>query len=221
MLSGLRVFKQCVVTTNVYDVSTGAGAYSGCTYCCIRGEYSNTLNKIVYLEHRAFLSNIDTLTQDFENFPHKRRPLALPEPKTMSYVQKAIGSSLSSEKPGEKKKIIQDSGYKGPYALQRLSHHDRYLNTPVEPMHLIKNIGEHIVKLLSGVSDTSKVREEGTDSLRFGYPRKKKMLFHQYHLSCPKKSKILRTNSRVMSVTMPHGLDRKQKKLFCRSGFAK
>ena len=77
----------------------------------------------------------------------------------MSYIQKAIGSCLL-EKPGEKKIIIQDSGCKGPYALQRLSHHDCYLNTPVEPMHLVKNIGEPVVKLLSGVTDTLKVREE-------------------------------------------------------------
>ena len=33
--------------------------------------------------------------------------------------------------------------------LQTLSHHDHFLNTPVEHMHLIKNIVEHIVRLVS------------------------------------------------------------------------
>ena len=59
-----------------------------------------------------------------------------------------------------KKDIALETGCKGTYALRRLPNHDRYLNTPVEPMHLIKNIVEHIVKLLSGVEDSIKVRAE-------------------------------------------------------------
>ena len=61
-------------------------------------QYSSTLNKMVYLEHRAFLPCIDNLIQDIENFPHRRAPLASPESKTMAYVQEAIGRSISAKK---------------------------------------------------------------------------------------------------------------------------
>ena len=50
----------------------------------------------------------------------------------------------------KKKDIILKTGLKGECCLRRLSFHDRYLHTPAEPMHLIKNIVEHIVKLISG-----------------------------------------------------------------------
>lgn len=102
---------------------TGAGAYAGCTYCCIEGEYSKALTKMVYLNHRSFLPVIDTLRTQNKGIPSSTiKPL--PSPKNMQY------------------------GCKGPYSLRRLPFHDRYQNTPVEPMHLLKNIAEHIVKLL-------------------------------------------------------------------------
>ena len=109
------------------------------------------------------------------------------------------------------------------YALVRLPHHDRYLNTPVEPMHLVKNIGEHIVKLLSGVTDNSKVREE---KQRNGFPEawlsdsiENEKITLPPAPFVPSKEEQDIANNRVMSITMPHGLDWKQKKLFRRNGF--
>ena len=46
------------------------------------------------------------------------------------------------------------------YAFQSLPNHNWQLNTPVEPMHLINNIVEHLVCLLSGAEDSHKVRAE-------------------------------------------------------------
>ena len=34
------------------------------------------------------------------------------------------------------------------------------MNTPVEPMHLLKDVVENLVRLLAGVTDTLKVRRE-------------------------------------------------------------
>lgn len=42
-------------------VYVGAGAYAGCAYCTIKGEYAKELNKMVYLNHRSFLPKDDLL----------------------------------------------------------------------------------------------------------------------------------------------------------------
>ena len=100
------------------------------------------------------------------NDPCKKVLKSQPTPKTMNYVDAANGR-LSAAVSRSEKKIHQETGCKGSYALRRLPHHDRYLNTPVEPMHLFKNLAEHIVKLLSGFSDTEKVRNEEQNCSRF------------------------------------------------------
>ena len=67
----------------------------------------------------------------------------------------------------KKKVIAQKTGCKGTYALRRLPNHDRILGTPVEPMHLIKNIVEHVVRLITGSEDSEKVRQEERARNRF------------------------------------------------------
>ena len=66
-----------------------------------------------------------------------------------------------------RKKRNQSSGVMSDYSLRWLPFHDRYLNTPVEPMHLLKNISEQLVKLLSGLTDTMKVRMDEKACKRF------------------------------------------------------
>ena len=65
------------------------------------------------------------------------------------------------------KTVARRTGFKRSYALQRLPNHDRYLNTPAEPMHLIKNVVEHLVKLLAGLEDSAKVRRHEEHIGRF------------------------------------------------------
>ena len=62
-------------------------------------------------------------------------------------------------------------------------------------------------------------KNKGTDSLRFGYPPKKNTLPSAPFVLSKEEQDI--ANSRVMSVTMPRGLDWKQRKLFHQSGFGK
>lgn len=132
--------------------TVGAGAYSGCTYCYVRGEYAPALQKMVYLNHRAFLPEIDKLCRATENFSTGTFT-DTPQPKIMAFVDEAIGKVVGN---AQKKEILQSTGCKGPYSLRRLPYHNRYLNTPVEPMHAIKGIAEHVVKLLSGTESSER-----------------------------------------------------------------
>ena len=134
----------------------GAGAYAGCAYCCMKGEYSKNLQKMVYLDHRSFLPHIDCLRTTHKNFPSKSVSDHPPSPKTMDFVCDKIADLSKPMTSRERKDMLQNSGCTGDYSLRRLPFHDRFLNTPVEPMHLLKNISERIVKLLS---DTLKVRK--------------------------------------------------------------
>ena len=47
-----------IITMHTYK---GAGAYAGCEYCTIKGEYATELNKMVYLKYRSFLPQDDLL----------------------------------------------------------------------------------------------------------------------------------------------------------------
>ena len=145
----------------------GAGAYAGCAYCCIRGEYSKVLQKMVYLQHRAFLPAIDHLRTTHRNFPSKTVPAHPPTLKTMEFITKKITDLSEQMTNRERKEKVQSSGCTGDYSLRRLPNHDRFINTPVEPMYLIKNISERIVKLLSGKTDTVKVRVDEKERKRF------------------------------------------------------
>lgn len=138
----------------------GANAYAGCVYCCLHGVYSKPLSKMVYLGHWQFLQDFDPLHEDRKNFPNKVDPRKSPATKTMAYVKEANERYSAATTAKEAKVIAQETGCKGSYALQQLPGHDRILNTPVDPMHLIKNLGEHVVNLISGASDSPKVRAE-------------------------------------------------------------
>lgn len=115
---------------------------------------------MVYLDHRCFLTSDDLLRTKRAGFPNKKKPPLLPRVKDQAYVDKSNKSYDNAQGTGRKNAIARQTGCKGNYALRRLPNHDRHLNTPPEPMHLLKNIVEHIVCLLSGLQDSHKVREE-------------------------------------------------------------
>ena len=133
----------------------------------MQGEYSQSLQKMVYLQHRSFLPSIDGLRLNHKHFPTKTVAEKPPAAKTMSFVCENVDSLNTLLTTTERKQLIKRTGCTGDYSLRRLPHHDRYANTPVEPMHLLKNIAERIVKLLSGLTDTLKVRTDEKDRKRF------------------------------------------------------
>ena len=206
---------------HIYDMSfllrtcthahVGAGAYSGCAYCTQIGEHSKNLDKVIYLNHRRFLPEKDLLRTHHKNFPTKsvcnEGP---PEPKTQEYVDDANGTYLSLTTKAQRVQHCQETGCKGPNPLRKLPNHDRYNNTPVEPMHTIKNISERMVNLISGISDSSKVRDEEYSRDRFvphnimrvnidkGLPTAK------FRLS---KNELVIANRRSLVICTLHGFD--------------
>ena len=88
-----------------------------CAYCCIRGEYSKVLQKMVYLQHRAFLPAIDHLRTTHRNFPSKTIPAHPPTLKTMEFITKKITDLSEQMTNRERKEKVQSSGCTGDYSL--------------------------------------------------------------------------------------------------------
>ena len=201
-------------------VVLGAGAYAGCAYCCIQGQYSKELQKMVYLDHRSFLPSIDRLRTDHKGFPTKEVADKPPQAKTMEYIEKAISDVAKAPSAKERKEAIQICGCTGDYSLRRLPNHNRYLNTPVEPMHVLKNVAERLVKLLSGVTDTIKVRLDEQKRKRFRSSWVKKSSEDGSSTIIPQapftisKTNLVVANKRSLSVKSPSGIDWKPSKLF-------
>ena len=214
--------RTCRLDHNViHFVMLGAGAYAGCAYCCIRGEYSKELQKMVYLDHRSFLPSIDCLRTDHKGFSTKEVADKPPQAKTMEYVEKAISDVAKALSAKERKEVIQIlCGCTGDYSLRRLPNHNRYLNTPVEPMHVLKNVAERLVKLLSGVTDTIKVRLDEQRRKRFRSAWIKKSSEDGSSTITPQapftisKTNLIVANKRSLSVKSPSGIDWKPSKLF-------
>ena len=145
----------------------GAEAYAGCCYCTMTGEHSKILSKMVYLGHRSFLPAGDPLRHVKAGFPNNHKPRKAPSIKNQEYIDKSNEKYENAKSSRQRKAIARRTGCKGSYALRKLPNHDRYLNTPVEPMHLIKDIVEHVVRFLAGLEDSSKVRNEEQKRGRF------------------------------------------------------
>ena len=199
----------------------GAGAYSGCAYCTQSGDYSKNLDKMIYLGHRRFLPQNDMLRSNHKDFPTKGVCKGgPPQPKTQEYIDEANGTYLSLSTKAQQVKHCRETGCKGPNSLRKLTNHDRYNNTPVEPMHTIKNISERMVHLISGISDSSKVREEEYSRDRFvplGIVRvdiEKGLPTAKFRLS---KNELVIANQRSHLICTPHGFDWSPVEIFKRS----
>lgn len=193
----------------------GAGAYAGCVYCRIKGEYSTSLQKMVYLGHRRFLNADDPLHEDNENFPNETDHRYPPAIKDMKFIEKYNEKYSKAETQVERKHVSQKSGCKGHYVLRSLPQHDRIKNTPIEPMHLIKNIAEHIVRLLSANVKTHKIRQEERIRGRFLSYWSSSDTQSLSHLPfCLSNDQIKCANSRAMSIRVPSALEWKPQDLF-------
>lgn len=118
-----------MATTHVFMhalfLDIGAGAYAGCSYCCVKGYYCHDLNKMVYLDHRSFLPTIDTLRSDRKHFPSKTAvPLFPPQPKTMEFIDSHNGELAAAQSKAECQEIMRRSGCTGSYTLRKLPFHD-------------------------------------------------------------------------------------------------
>ena len=116
---------------------------------------------LIYPGNRCFLQADDMLRLDEQNFPHQNVDNSeSPEIKTTQYVARANAEYLAATTNSRRKELVQKTGCKGVSPLRKLPQHERILNTPVDPMHLIKNVVSHIVNLISGHEDSVKVRQQ-------------------------------------------------------------
>ena len=178
---------------------------------------------MVYLEHRAFLPAGDPLRFDVQHFPRKGLCFSLsPSAKTQEFVDRANGQYLAVKTQVARTALTQSTGCKGSNSLRRLPHHDRHVNTPVDPMHLIKNIAEHVVKLITGVEDSIKVRTEEHTRGRFVSSRPivndptkktKKIALPPAPFRLSKSDKII-ANKRALCIRTPHSFDWTPKEIF-------
>ena len=208
-----------------YLLCTGAGAYAGCVYCTTKGEYCKELSKMVYLKHRCFLPCEDDLLKSDSGFPNKKAEIALVTPvmKSTRYIEEANARYESTSTAAERTKIAQETGCKGTYSLSRLPNHNRILSTPPEPMHLFKNIAEHLVSLLAGRRDSAKVRNAEKRQNRFratwiGNNHKGPLPPAPFVFS---KDEAHLANQRCISIRVPSWIDWKQKQLFAKTVYLK
>ena len=172
------------------------------------------------MDHRSFLPSIDCLRINHKGFPAKKVADNPPQAKTMEFVEKQITDLTKALSVQNRKEIIQSGGCTGDYSLRRLPNHDRYLNTPVEPMHVLKNIAERIVKLISGVTDTLKVRLDEQKRKRFhsswiqkGGKKGTSIIIPPAPFSISKDNLVV-ANKRSLNVKSPSGVDWKPSVLF-------
>ena len=142
-----------------------------------------------------------------------------PLPKTVDYVKDKIQHLSVPLSAQVRKELIQSCGCTGDFSLHRLPSHDQYLSTPVEPMHILKNVAERIVKLLSGLTDTLKVRQDEKERKRFrtSWVREEneRAIIPKAPFSFTKEAVVV-SNERSMSVRAPKGIDWRPCKLFGR-----
>lgn len=110
----------------------------------------------------------DPLRCDHINFPNKKTDKSGPPAiKTTKYVDDANHAYTRAKDNKERCSLAQETGCKGSYSFRILPLHERILDTPVDPMHLVKNIAEHCIKFITGIEDTYKVRQEEKKRNRF------------------------------------------------------
>ena len=171
---------------------------------------------MVYPGNRRFLPQNDTQRTDCANYPSQTAETDTPPPmKTMEYIDKANDAYDALDDPAERKSLARTTGCKGTYSLRRAASHNRVLDTPVDPMHLLKNIVEHIVNLIAGKKDSIKVRKQEQQCKRFRSAWMKDNLSTLPQAPfCLSKEEIVVADERACSVCVPSGFDWKPRSVF-------
>ena len=101
---------------------------------------------------------------------------------------------------------------------EKLPLHERIFNTPVDPMHLVKNITEHCVKFISGSEDSYKVRQEESARNRFrssySTENSKKLPPAPFAL---KRDEVLFEDERAKSILVPSSFDWRPRPFFSKN----
>ena len=195
----------------------GAEAYAGCAYCKVKEEYSKTLKKMVYLGHRWFLTPLHPLHDDNTLFPHNKDKNYPPVQKDMRYIDH-YNEKYEPAPDAKRKKLSRKCGCMGSYILRALPHHNRVTSTPPDAMHLIKNISEHLVRLISGVDDSPCVCQEERLHNRFESTWTTTSTQLPPELFSLLKDQIICVNNRAKSIRIPSMFDWRPLSVFTCSG---
>ena len=155
---------------------------------------------------------------DSKNYPSQATDTALPPViKTMEFIDKA--NKDCDEASGVKRKtLVQRTGCKGAYALRRAFLHNRILDTPVDPMHLVKNIVEHIVNVIVGSEDSLKVclQEEQCKQFPSAWMKVKQNTLPKAPFSLTR-VEISLADERTNSICVPTGFGWRSRAMFGKS----
>ncbi|XP_060083986.1 uncharacterized protein LOC132563249 [Ylistrum balloti] len=127
----------------------GSASLSGCHWCHIRGKFCKTLDKVIYLSNRSYLSAKDSLRMDTEHFVDKTPDQSVPPKKRQSSEENDYRTAYCrANKKVNRTLIAAATGYKSPYALGTLPGHCRLEESLPDAMHTIKDVVHNIMNLL-------------------------------------------------------------------------
>lgn len=141
-----------------------------------------------------------------------------PEIKTVKFVDQANKEYDAATVAAVRTSLVQKKGCKGAYSLRRASSHDRILATPVDPMHLVKDIVEHVVNLIVGREDSIKVRKQEEACKRFpsAWIKGKQGTLPKAPFTLSK-DEIALADERAKSICVPTGFDWRPRPIFGKS----
>ncbi|XP_021368398.1 uncharacterized protein LOC110460022 [Mizuhopecten yessoensis] len=171
------MFTVCDVPGNAKEQNrVQQNAKASCGHCHLKGTHSKILDKTVYPGGRTFLEKDHPLRFD-TSFPTRSIEEAVAVSRTKS---DEIAMSIFCDKLEHQSRdlgtnnktrfhaITPEHGRYGSSQWLRLSYMDmQSKHSPVEPMHAIKVVAEHVTKLLNGDEDGSKVRAQERSMNRF------------------------------------------------------
>ena len=126
----------------------------------VTGAYYKTLDKTVYIGNRRFLPTNSELRKDCTNFPDLKEEHR-PAPKTydqdeLTAKHKAYESANSKAKKAD---IAKATGCHGRYSFMLLPDHSRPEQAFPDPMHTLKNCVKNVHDLITGKTDSLKIRK--------------------------------------------------------------
>lgn len=151
-------------------------AKASCCHCCMKGIHSKILDKTVYPGGRIFLPLDHPFRHDV-SFPTRsvEESVVINRTKHHEMTTATLCDRLEHEIRNEGKNnkarlqsIAQEHGRYGSCEWFRLPYLDmQEKHSPVEPMHAVKVVAEHITKMVNGDEDGPKVRAQERSMNRF------------------------------------------------------
>ncbi|XP_076106800.1 uncharacterized protein LOC143075311 isoform X2 [Mytilus galloprovincialis] len=138
---------------------SGQAALRSCVFCKEDGVRSNTLNKTLHVCNRQFLPADSPLRLDSKSFAIKSAVNST-RPESFTNEEEMAARREFDQKPNKNQKtnFQKQTGVKGIHPLTSLPYFDRLKQMQTDGMHTISDVISNILDLISGKTDTIKVR---------------------------------------------------------------